>query len=136
MEVAFEDPINSEAESEVEDEAETSVIKPRQSSKRDRMLVRYHTNLIKSRTPTMASVVEVPTMRIHGGAAVSTPKWRTHSHSVSCLAPTSILYTKGFQASLDRTFCHLSHFRPIKLETDKVRLSIVKHQPDLIVINT
>jgi hypothetical protein len=38
--------------------------------------------------------------------------------------------------SLDRTFCHLSHFRPIKPETDKVRLSIVKHQPDLIVINT
>jgi hypothetical protein len=133
---AFEDPINFEAVSEVEGEAETLVTKLHQSSKRDRMLARYHANLIKSRTPTMASVVEVPTMRIHGGATVSTPKWRTHSHGVSCLAPTSIPYTKDFQASLDRNFCHRSHFRPILPETDKVRLSIVKHQPDLIVINT
>lgn len=133
---ALEDPINFEVASEVEDEAETSVTKLHRSSKRDRMLARYHTSLIKSRFPTTASVVEVPTMRTHGGAAVSTLNWRTLCHSASYLVPTSILYTKGFQTWLDRTFCRLSHFRPIKLETDKIRPSIVKHQQGLIVINT
>ena len=133
---AFEDPVNFEAASEVEDGAETLVTKRRQSSKRDRMLARYLTNLIQSRIPTMASVVEVPTRGIHGGAAASTRKLRTHCHSVCRPGPTSIQYTKDFRALLSRTFCHLSHFRRTKLESDKPSLGIIKHQPDLIVINT
>ena len=95
---AFEDPINFGAASEAEDEAENLVTKLLQCSKRNRILARYHTNLIKSRNPTIASVVEVSTKRTHGGAEVSIIKWRIHYHSVSCLVPASIPYTKGSQA--------------------------------------